>query len=130
MTLSVYNETRKNPTRIINTVKGKKLVEDFTDTVINRSKIEHPNYDWNKKGNIIITVLFLFIKYLINYEFDLLSGSNSSVYLFVELSNGEKLFTHNILEDDKMFFDKKTQFAKDIINIMRKITKLEKKVKK
>jgi hypothetical protein len=94
-----YQKTRFNKKRIAATERGKEIVSEFIKLAIERIKIEHPEENYKDSKVVALTSLFLFIKYVINEKVDLLTGKNSEIHLFVKFSDGDTLYTHNLLTD-------------------------------
>jgi len=121
MNLKWYNVTRKNPIRIKATDEGKELIRSFTRTIIERGKVEHPETDYNNKNNVIISVVFFFIKYLIEYMIDLKTDKNSAIYVIAEMSNGETLFTHNLLNEKSKIVVSRTSLVITFYKLLKKL---------
>jgi len=69
-------------------------------------------------------VVFYFIKYLLAEEVDLNRGKNSAIYVYSEMSDGQRLFTHNLLTDKKYKIEVKSK-EDFVLNYLRFIATVD-----
>jgi hypothetical protein len=129
MTTKEYNRQRKLPERIKATNEGKEIVKHFIEETKERLKIEHPDKA-NDLSSIMLSTIFYFTKYLIGELVDEKTGKNSLVFVYGEMSDGQRLYTHNLLVDNKkdykLYVKNKEQFSLDLLKMLCKEDKEDK----
>jgi hypothetical protein len=103
------------------TDEGKRIVKDFIKTVKDRLLIEHLE-SRDDLSSILLSTVFYFMKYLIGELIDEKTGKNSLIFVYGEMSDGQRIFTHNILTDKEntAYIKNKEEFALTIINMLSK----------
>lgn len=100
MSLRKYHRTRRNKDRVLATNIGKRLIRDFSDSIVERNRIEHPEYNMNNLEVKLTSIIFYFFKYLLEYYVDLKTSKNSGIFLYSELSD-DRMFTFNYIPNGK-----------------------------
>lgn len=109
------------PKRIEATDDGKEIVKYFIGTCKERLKIEHPDRI-NDLASIMLSTTSYFMKYLVGELVDEKTGKNSFVYTYGEMSDGQRLYTHNLLSDKdfRLYVKSKEQFALEFLQNIHK----------